>query len=267
MEIRRVMTKFVLEKLQEPTVNNPILIEGLPGIGHVGRLAVKHLTIELKATKFATMYSNTFPPQVLIKENGIIQEMKNEFYFWKADDPSKKDIIFLTGNTQASTPEGQYALSNKILEIAVNYGVKIIYTLGGLGVGRLVETPKVFGAVTHDKLIPPLEKLNVIMKREGVGQIIGVSGMILGLAKVQDIDGICLMGETSGYYLDPNSSKAVLSPLTKLLNLKVDMNKLSEKAKAAKLRVAEAQKIERKMMENLGVVQKEPSEEQMRYIG
>ena len=261
------MAEFVLRKIREPKVENPILIEGLPGIGHVGRIAAKHLSTELKAKKFATLYSDTFPPQILIKKSGLIQEMKNEFFYWTSDDSGKRDIIFAIGNTQSSTPDGQYALSQKLFDIAVDYGVDMIYTLGGLGVGRIVEKPKVYGAVTHKRFIPELEKLNVLVKRDGIGQIIGVSGLLLGLAKVHGIKGICLMGETSGYYLDPNSSKAVLKPLTKLLGIDIDMSKLSEKAKDAERRVAEAQKMERKMMQDLGMTQKEPSEEQMRYIG
>jgi hypothetical protein len=261
------MAEFVLRKMREPKVENPVLVEGLPGIGHVSRIAAKQLATELEAKKFATLYSDTFPPQVLIKKSGMIQEMKNEFYYWTSGDSSKRDIIFAIGNTQSSTPEGQYALSQKLLDIAVDYGVDMIYTLGGLGVGRLVERPKVYGAVTHKRFISELEKLKVLVRRDGMGQIIGVSGLLLGLAKVRGMKGICLMGETSGYYLDPNSSKAVLKPLTKLLGIDVDMSKLSEKAKDAERRVAEAQKMERKMMEDLGVVQKEPSEDQMRYIG
>ncbi len=260
------MSEFILKKFKEPEVKNPVLVEGLPGIGHVGRIAAKHLCNELKAEKFASLFSDTFPPQVLIKKSGIIQEMRNDFYYWSSED-GKRDILFVVGNTQSSTPEGQYLLSNQILDISEKYGVKTIYTLGGLGVGRIVEKPKVYGAVTHEKFIPELEKLDVIVRRDGMGQIIGVSGLLLGLARIRGLEGMCLMGETSGYYLDPNSAKAVLEILTKLLGVTVDMGKLVEKAKAAERRVAEAQKMERKMMEDLGIIQKEPSEDQMRYIG
>lgn len=260
------MPEFVIKKTREPEVKNPVLIEGLPGIGHVGRIAAKHLSTELKARKFASLYSDTFPPQVLIRKSGIIQEMKNDFYYWRADE-GKRDIIFVIGNTQSSTPEGQYLLSNRILDLALEYGVDMVYTLGGLGVGRLVENPRVYGAVTHKRFIPELEKLRVIVKREGMGQIIGVSGLLLGLARVRGLKGICLMGETSGYYLDPNSAKAVLEVLCKLLGIKVDMSKLAERARDTERRVAEAQRMERKMMEDLGIIQKEPTEEQMRYIG
>ena len=46
MEI--VTVKYVEKK---PKLNNPILIEGLPGIGNVGKLAVEHLIEMTKAKK------------------------------------------------------------------------------------------------------------------------------------------------------------------------------------------------------------------------
>jgi hypothetical protein len=261
------MSSFDLKIDREPKLENPVLVEGLPGIGHVGRLAAKHIIDELKAKKFATLYSHSFPPQVLIKEDGMIGTMKNEFYYWKAEESSQRDILFVTGNTQSTTSDGQYELSEKILDVASNHDVDMIYTLGGLGVGRIVEKPRVFGAITNKKFISELEKLNVVVKREGIGQIIGVSGLLLGLGKIRGIDGICLMGETSGYYLDPNSAKAVLRVLTKLLNVTINMDKLTKEARDTEKRVAEAQEIERKMIREMGMAQRELSEDEMRYIG
>lgn len=261
------MDSFDIKITRKPLVESPVLLEGLPGIGHVGRIAAKHLCVELRAKKFATLHSNHFPPQVMIKRSGLIQTMRNDFYYWKAKEEGQRDIIFVIGNAQASTPEGQYLLSRQILDIVADSGVETIYTLGGLGVGHLVEKPKVFGAVTHRRFIPELEKLNVIVKRGGLGQIIGVSGLLLVAGKLRGIDGICLMGETSGFYLDPNSAKAVLNVLTKLLHLDVDMDKLTKRAKDAERKVAEAQKMEKKMMEEMGMVQREPTPDEMRYIG
>ncbi len=261
------MSDFDIRISQKPDIKNPIMVEGLPGIGHVGRIAARHLVKELKARKFGAMYSDSFPPQVLIKKSGIIVPMKNEFYFWKAEEKDQRDIIFVVGNTQSSTPDGQYALTKNILNLAKEYGVDMIYTLGGLGVGRIVEKPKVFGAVTHKELIPELEKLNVIVKRDSIGQIIGISGLLLGMGRLANLKGICIMGETSGYYLDPNSSKAVLNVLMELINVTVDMESLTKSARDTKRRVAEAQKIEKKMMEEMGMIQKEPTDDVMRYIG
>ena len=41
-------------------LHNPILIEGLPGIGLVGKIAAAHMIAELKAEKVAELYSPTW---------------------------------------------------------------------------------------------------------------------------------------------------------------------------------------------------------------
>lgn len=46
---------------EKPELKNPILIEGLPGVGNVGKLAAEHLIDEIGAKKFADIYSTDFP--------------------------------------------------------------------------------------------------------------------------------------------------------------------------------------------------------------
>ena len=43
-----------------PELNRPILIEGLPGIGNVGKIACDFLCEKIDAKKFATIYSESF---------------------------------------------------------------------------------------------------------------------------------------------------------------------------------------------------------------
>ncbi|MFQ5974808.1 MAG: proteasome assembly chaperone family protein, partial [Candidatus Hydrothermarchaeales archaeon] len=62
-------------------------------------------------------------------------------------------------------------------------------------------------------------------------------------------------------------AKAVLEILTKLLDLDVDMEGLSRKAMDTEKMLAEAQEMEKRMLQEMGMVQKEPSEDAMRYIG
>ena len=42
---------------EHPKLDNPTFVQGLPGIGNVGKLAAEHLKDELKAVKFAEIYS------------------------------------------------------------------------------------------------------------------------------------------------------------------------------------------------------------------
>lgn len=260
------MDEFAVIFEEKPELNKPLFIEGLPGIGQVGKIAAEYLIDELKAKKFATLYSQTFPPQVLVKKDGTIDFMKNEFYYHKG----KRDLIILTGNTQSASNDGQYRLSEKILDLLEEYKVELIYTLGGFGIGKNVDKPKVYGAVNKPGLSNGLEKLDVVLERSGVGHIIGASGLFLGLGLLRGMDALCLMGETSGFYVDPKSAKVCLEVLSKHIGLDLNLDNLDKKAEEVEKMAAEAAEIERRILEEMGAAPQPetmPDKDQMRYIG
>lgn len=212
--------------LEEPDLRNTILLEGLPGIGLVGKLAVDHMLEKLKAKKFAEIYSPHLPPQVNIREDGTIQLVNNELYYWKGE---KNDLIFLAGDFQGITPEGQYKLSEKAIDVAQKYDLKRIFTLGGLGTGEIVKKPKVFGAASTKEQVEELKKYGVIFRSGGA--IFGAAGLLVGLGMLRKIPAACLMGETHGQIIDAKSAEAVLKTLTKILSIEIDMTELAKKAK------------------------------------
>ena len=110
------MKDTFIKLLKDVDLNEPILIEALPGIGHVGKLVAEHLIHELQAEKFAELYSPSFPPQVFVDENGIIEPMKNEFYYLKSAGVDQRDYIILVGNTQGLSPEGQYDICGAFID-------------------------------------------------------------------------------------------------------------------------------------------------------
>lgn len=126
--------------LREEDIDAPILIEGLPGIGHVGRLVADHMISELAAEKIAEIYSIYFPPQVIVDGHGVTHLVNNEIYRCEKDG---KAALFLVGDFQSNSAEGHYILTEHYLDIAESLGVRRIYTLGGYGVGHLVEHPRV----------------------------------------------------------------------------------------------------------------------------
>lgn len=257
------MKETVINLLDEVELTDPIFIEALPGIGHVGKLVAEHLIHELGAIKFAELYSPSFPPQVFVGEKGIIEPMKNEFFYLKSAGEDQKDYIILIGNTQGLSPEGQYNICGAIIDFVEKYGVKIIYTLGGLGTGQHVEKTQVLGAATNEELATMLEEYDVKL-RSADGGIIGASGLLLGLGMSRGMGGVCLMGETPGYFIDADASKAVLITLTKILKLEVDVAKLEERAEETRKMISKAQQMEQEMAERMHIA---PGEEDLRYIG
>ena len=47
------MKETYIKELKQIEPNNPVLIEGLPGLGLVGKIAIRYLIKKLKAAKFA----------------------------------------------------------------------------------------------------------------------------------------------------------------------------------------------------------------------
>ncbi|MGD0817993.1 MAG: PAC2 family protein, partial [Methanomassiliicoccales archaeon] len=125
---------------QMPVLEEPVLVEGLPGVGNVGKLAAEHLVEQLKATKFADIYSKYFPPQVLVDDEGLVRLVSNELFYSKGEG-ARPDLIILVGDYQGLSPEGQYELSDHVLTVMKGMGVKRVYTLGGYGVGKMLENP------------------------------------------------------------------------------------------------------------------------------
>lgn len=244
---------------RKPKLNNPIFIEGLPGIGNVGKLAVEHLIDNIKAKKFAEIYCKDFPPQVFINPDGTIELVKNEFYYWKAKKKEQRDIILLTGDYQGLSSQGQYELVDTILSIVEGFGVQEIYTLGGYGLGHDINKPQVLCATTDKDLVSTMKKYGAVFKKnEPGGGIVGASGLLLGLGKLRGLKGACFMGETPGYLVDPKSAKAVLKILMNLTKVDIDLSALEKKAK-------EIEQIAQQLREIETSTKEKP--EDLKYIG
>ena len=89
----------------------PVLIEGLPGIGHVGKLVAEHMIQELGAEKIAEIHSVWFPPQVIIGEDGVVRLANNELWFCDG----QRQFIFLVGDHQSTSGRGHYILADQYL--------------------------------------------------------------------------------------------------------------------------------------------------------
>jgi len=218
-------------KIEDIQLKDAILLEGLPGVGNVGKLAAMHLIEELKAKKCTEIYSSNFPPQVLIDDDGIVNLVNNELYYFKGKNKTR-DLLFLVGEYQGMDASGQYELCTELISLVKKLGVTTIYTLGGYGLGKLVPEPRVLGAATSQEIIDTFKQADVsfIDGEPGAG-IVGASGLLLGLGKLQGLHGGCLMGETSGYMVDPKSASVVLKSLQKLLKVDIDLSDLEERAK------------------------------------
>jgi uncharacterized protein (TIGR00162 family) len=264
----------VIKVLEKPKLTNAILIEGLPGVGNIGRVAAGYMVEELKAKKFADLYSEWFFPFVMLQKKYKIHLLKNEFFYVKAKKKGQRDLVFLVGDCQSLSPQGHYEVSEKILDFAEKIGVTEIITIGGLATGEINGKSKVIGAVTDEKMLLKYKKFGIDFDAgDKVGYIVGAVGLLLGLWKQRDKDGLCLLGQTSGFPIvtDPKAAENILIVLTKVLNMQLDMKKLDKKVKEMEGFIKKVEALQKRALMEItraGPQDKGPkAEEQTRYIG
>ncbi len=206
--------------------NDPILFVGLPGIGSIGSLVAEHLKNELKAKKFATLYSPYFPYQIIMLKKGTFRLVSNRFYYAKGGK-GKNDVIILLGDAQPLTPEGQYEVNERIVEFFKQLGGRRIYTIGGYSpVAQYIKAPKVFGLATDPEMIDYIKKNGVTPTNITGMSVLGSAGMIVAFSKKHRISAACIMGETGMLEVDPNSAKAVLQVIGKMLGRELKLGNI-----------------------------------------
>ncbi|HKM59691.1 MAG: PAC2 family protein [Candidatus Bathyarchaeia archaeon] len=236
------MKETYLKQFAEIQPNNPILIEGLPGLGLVGKIALRYMVKQLKPKKVAYLYSPHFPYFVLVNKKGNVRLLRGVFYYYK--NPKGNDLILFTGDSQSQTIEGQYEIADQILAFSENHNVKTIATIGGYRM-EPKEKPKVYIAATSQEILDQALSAGAILSTAG-SPIVGTAGLILGLAKFKKIGALCLLGETRGYLPDPLSAKSVLEVLKSTFNFDLDLKGLDEEIARAETMVARLQQIEEK---------------------
>ena len=264
-------TKII--EFEKPKLKNPLFIEGLPGVGNVGRIAAGYLVEELGAKKFADLLSSHFMPFVLLHQSAAVHVLKNEFYYLKAKGKDQRDLIILIGDSQSVDPEGHYEIVEKILDYVGKLGCKEMIALAGLSIGEQKETPKIIGAVSDPDVAKKYSKFGIDFDAGSrVGTIVGASGLLLGMGRYYNIKGMCLLGETVGFPIipDPKSAEEVLKILVKILSIKLDTSKLDKKVKEMEEFIKKIQDVERRTMMQMtrGAVEKPSDEkEKLTYIG
>lgn len=241
------MRESIIQELKKVDLKNPVIIEGLPGIGLIGKLAADHMISELHAEKFAELYSPHFIHQAVVEPDSTIRPMRNEFYYWKGKN---LQLIILVGDTQPQPTDsyGHYEVVGAILDYVEKFGVKTIFTLGGSSTGgQEVKTPRVFGAATDTDFVKKHQDEGITFRSDPGSAIVGASGLLLALGKLRGMHGLCLLGESPGYLvIDARSAKSVLEVLTKILGLEMDMSELEKRAQETEQFIKKVQDMEKK---------------------
>jgi hypothetical protein len=223
------MSSWKIETLKKiPKLNKPILLEGLPGIGNVGKVCVDFIIEELNAAPIYNLFSYTFPHSVFVKENNLVELPSIKIYHKKRKN---RDLLLLAGDVQPIDEVSSYEFTEKIVDIVDVLRCKEIITLGGIGLQEIPKKPKVYCTGNSKSLIRKYKKdINVNEKLYGVvGPIVGISGLLVGMAEKKKIEAISFLAETYGHplYLGIKGARELIKILNDKLSLRVDLKRLS----------------------------------------
>src|SRR4030066_313169 len=232
---------------KEPKLVKPVLLACWPGIGNIGIMAVDMLRRMVGAEELGEIESWDFfyPRKVLIRDGELkdLEFPNNKFYFQKTE---KKDLLFFIGEEQPSDSAGVYAegtkayrMANLVLDVAQRFGCRRVYT-SGAAVAPIHHTtrPRVWVVPNSKGLLDEVKgyENTVLMSevegRDGQGNITGLNGLLLGIARKRGLEAICVMGEVPIYIhgfpiSSPKGSKAVLEVLSAALDIEVPMDEIN----------------------------------------
>jgi len=232
---------------KEPDLVKPVMIASWPGIGNIGIIAVDTLRTTMEAEEFGEIepWDFFYPKRVLIKK-GELKELEfpySKFYFKKA---LGKDLLFFVGEEQPSDggrayAEGRkaYQIANLVLDVAQKFGCRRIYTSGAAVApihhavkSKVWAVPNAEHLISEVKNYPNTILMSDIESREGQGNITGLNGLLLGIARRRGIEAICVMGEIPIYLQGlpipyPKASRVVLEVLSAALGIRIEIEKLN----------------------------------------
>jgi uncharacterized protein (TIGR00162 family) len=227
-------------ELSKRSLNAPVFIQGLPGLGFVGKISVDFLIEQLKPIKLAELYSThlALPDGglgVKIELNGTYKLPKYEFYAYRG----KPNLIFLAGDIQP-VMQGQYDVVKHVLKYIKGFGCTSIVALGGYGI-KAKNIDVVYAVASDPNIIKMIGKGKVKIAQDG--SVKGAFGVILGLGKEMNLDCLGLLGATRGMYPDVRASRNIVQILKDMYNLQINLEDMDKKVKEMEERLKNFRKI------------------------
>jgi uncharacterized protein len=218
----------------ELDLDDPMLVEGLPGIGLVGKIAADHLVSTLDMTYYGYLRCDGLPQVATYRGESSVLRPPVRLY---ADEPN--DLLVLQSDVPVS-PENADDFAGCLTGWLAEEDVTPLL-ISGLPTEKDDEPPELYGVATGEGE-GLLDEAGIVPPREG-GVVSGPTGALLYEAGVTDLGSVGLIAEASPQFPDPEAARVVLEhgvgPLT---GVDVDTDELvdqAEEIRDARERLAE----------------------------
>lgn len=216
-----------IRMVEKVKLKNPIVIEGFPGIGMIGTIGASYLAEKLDMKLVGYFVSPKFPPIAAIHNYKPVSPAR----IYASE---KHDLIVLFSEFVIPA-ETVFSLSEQILEFAKKNKASAIYSLAG--VAAQAPDDKFYGIASNDKMTQALKAAKIEIIREGATQ--GVSGMLIAECASEGFPAANVMVQTAAP-LDPKGAAKLLSKLSEVVKIQVDITELNERGQQIESRLKDA---------------------------
>lgn len=204
-------------------LSDPTLIEGLPGMGLVGKIVVDHLVDTFDMQEYAHVRCEGLPPIAIYQPDSPDVRTPVRLYV-----DAERDLLALQSDVPVS-PAGATEFASCCTGWIASNDVTPIYLSGRPADRDDREEPAVSGIATGagDALLDDAG----IDRPDEMGAISGPTGALLYRAAEEDVTGVGLIAEADANFPDPVAAKAVIEAgVEPIADVTVDTDLLMERA-------------------------------------
>lgn len=216
------------------------LLEGFPGVGLVGPMAISYIVEKLNMHYIGYVESPDFPPLIAIHNDMPMPAVR--IYA----DPDAKIVTVLA---EFAVPlDVTYELTEKLYEFVRANGIAKIISIGGLpSPSTNAQEEVAFGIASTDDLRKEIQKAGLKPVEEGVAT--GISALMLLKSVPDRFPDMNILVPVDPNVLDPRYAETAIKALNKITKLNIDVKELEKEAKEVESRITELLKRNREMQD------------------
>lgn len=220
-----------IKLFNETSLKGYTFIEGFPGIGLVGPMAISYIIDKLQMKYIGYLQSQNFPPLVSIHKGEPMPSIR----VYTAE---KEKLITIFAEFPIPI-ELISELTDVIYDFIVKNGISNIYSIGGIPTNaqNSQKEEKPFVIASNSDITKNAVSVGLLPIDEGVAT--GVSALLLVKSTMNKGQDICIMVSVKQGIVDPTYAETAILSLNKLMNLNIDVTDLDKEAKMVQAKVKE----------------------------
>jgi uncharacterized protein len=224
---------------EEVSLDRPVLIEGFPGVGLVGKMAVDHIIDALEMDLYANVYCDSIPPVATYRKDERQLVTPVRLYV-----DAERNLLAL----QSDVPIGPEAATEFGDCVADWFATEEVVPIYISGLPRKIDEKRQLYGVASGEGTERLADAGIDRPAE-MGLISGPTGALLTHAIKNDTAAVGLIVETNPQLPDPEAAQVVIEDgIEPIADITVSTEDLS--TRAAEIEAAREQLIQRMQQAN-----------------